>query len=136
MAILNYTTKIMSAKTVGEIQEMLGRKGADEISLKYNNFEPIAIQFRVDGWVFRLPCNVKGVYEAMKRDRKIPNSHKNVEQATRTAWRIIKDWVEAQLAIIEAGQATMQEVFFPYAVGEDGVTAFKAYSDRKLLIGS
>jgi hypothetical protein len=133
MAILNYTTKISPAKTVGEIQELLGRKGADKVSLDYNNFEPVAVQFNVGDWAFRLPCNVPGVYDAMKRDRKIPNSHKNVEQATRTAWRIIKDWVEAQLALIEAGQATMQEVFFPYAIGKDGITAFQAYTKQKLL---
>lgn len=32
MGILNYSTKIISAKTVGEIQELLGKKGANYVS--------------------------------------------------------------------------------------------------------
>jgi hypothetical protein len=31
------------------------------------------------------------------------------------AWRIIKDWTEAQLALVQAGVAELAEVFLPYA---------------------
>jgi len=52
----------------------------------------------------------------MQRDNKIPRANKTFEQAERTAWRIIKDWVEAQMAIVAAGQAVMEEVFLPYVI--------------------
>ena len=65
---------------------------------------------------FLLPCNHAGVLRCLKSDRKVPNSSKNEEQALRTSWRIIKDWVEAQLAIVEAELAPIQEVFMPYLV--------------------
>jgi len=55
----------------------------------------------------------------MKNDRKIPNASKNEEQALRTSWRIIKDWIEAQLAIVDAELAPMQEVFLQYLVIND-----------------
>ncbi|MCH8134806.1 MAG: hypothetical protein IIB77_02370, partial [Proteobacteria bacterium] len=45
----------------------------------------------------------------------IPKRLRTREQASRVAWRIIKDWLRAQLAIIETEQAEMVEVFLPYA---------------------
>ena len=36
------------------------------------------------------------------------------EQACRVAWRIIKDWLEAQMALIQTQQADLAEIFLPY----------------------
>ena len=35
------------------------------------------------------------------------------QQAIRTSWRILKDWVEAQMALLETGMVTMDEIFLP-----------------------
>ena len=43
-------------------------------------------------------------------------------QATRTAWRIVKDWVEAHIALVETQMVTAPQVFLPYAVMRDGRT--------------
>src|SRR5438552_18436509 len=43
-------------------------------------------------------------------------------QAVRVEWRIVKDWVEAQLALIETRMVTAQQVFLPYAIMRDGRT--------------
>lgn len=140
MGILNYSTKIKANKTVGEIQSLLIRKGVKQINTEIENCKPSAIVFvlTVAGKDvgFRLPCNVGGVLIAMKNDRQIPRSYKTIEQAERTAWRIIKDWVEAQMAIIEAGQAVMEEVFLPYLViPETNRTLFEVFQESgpKLL---
>ena len=48
----------------------------------------------------------------------------------------LKDWVEAQAAIIEAGMVTMEQVMLPYLeVRPDGTTLYQAYltEGRKLL---
>ncbi len=141
MAILNYTTKISSDKTVGEIQSLLGKKGVKSVQIEYDKSRPTAILFVLhldsgQNITFRLPCNVEGVLKAMQRDSKIPRSSKTTEQAERTAWRIIKDWTEAQMAIVEAGQAVMEEVFLPYAVmPSTNKTFFQAFTEnsQKLL---
>lgn len=141
MAILNYTTKISADKTVGEIQSILGKKGAKSVNLEYANFRPAAVLFVIEfngqNITFRLPCNADGVLAAMKKDRKIPRSSETFDQAERTAWRIVKDWVEAQMAIIEAGQAEMAEAFLPYAVipatDKTMFQAFKESPSRLLL---
>jgi hypothetical protein len=131
MGILNYTTKVDSIKTVGEIQGILAKHGASNISIDYINREPVGlcftIPFKNEFLNFRLPSNAEGVYLTMKRDRSIPPRLRTMEQARRVAWRITKDWVESQLAIIEAGLATMPEVLFPYLLNERGETLFNSF---------
>ncbi len=46
------------------------------------------------------------------------------------AWRICKDWIEAQLAIVEAEMADMVEVFLPYAQTESGETVYEQLRGR------
>ena len=130
MAILNYTTKIAASKTVGEILTTLSKAGCRKITTDYDaQGEPAALTFAVEVngtlvW-FALPCNVAGVLAALKRDRKVPRANCTEAQARRVAWRIIQDWCEAQLAIIEAGQAQLAEVFLPYAITPGGQTLFQ-----------
>jgi hypothetical protein len=54
--------------------------------------------------------------------------------ARKVAWRIIKDWVAAQLALIEAEQATLAQVFLPYCVMQhgDGISEAVTMYDRFL----
>lgn len=141
MAILNYTTKISVAKTMGEIQELLGSKGALSVSSVYEDGEATAVHFalKVNNQTinFKLPANWQGVLAAFKKDRAVPRSSETEEQAKMTAWRIVKNWVEAQLALIEAGQAEMAEVFLPYATTSSGQTLFQRISNNpQLLLGA
>lgn len=139
MPILNYTTSIEAIKTAGEIQGILAMKGARQISIDYDTAGtglPVSISFMIlvfeQPVSFRLPCNVNGVYESMcKYGSKVPPRLQTREQAQRVAWRIIKDWVEAQMALVEARQAQMAEVFLPYAVDNSGQTFYAAFAESK-----
>jgi hypothetical protein len=52
------------------------------------------------------------------------------------AWRITKDWVEAQLAIIESQMVTTAQVFLPYAVTSNGQTLYEYIGQNtQLLLG-
>src|SRR5262245_34956540 len=123
--LLNYTTEIDPIRTAGEIMGLLAAKGAQSIMVDYYQGEPVGLSFKMlvnDNEVFfKLPCNVEGAKQAMKR-MKIPPRYQSGDQARRTAWRIVKNWVEAQLAIIDCGQAQMAEVFLPYALTSNGQT--------------
>lgn len=139
MAILNYTTQIDFNKTIGEIYSILARVKVQQISTDYDNGQPSAVKFMLlyfeQPVYFRLPCNIEGVYKSLCRAPKVPNKLRTKEQARRVAWRIIKDWVEAQIAIVEAQQAEMVEVFLPYAIDKSGDTFFQQFSanHQKLL---
>lgn len=77
---------------------------------------------------FRLPCKVDGVLAALKKE-KVQASYCNRDQARRVAWRIVKDWIEAQLALHRAGQAELDEIFMPYALAPDGRTAYQMFRE-------
>lgn len=128
MAILNYTTKIKTEKTASEIQTMLGKSGAQAVMSEYQDGEVSAISFRYEEegklLSFRLPINSEGVFRAIKRDCEA-NRYKNIDQAKRTAWRIVKDWIEAQMALVEANQADLVEVFLPYLQDDNGTTVYQ-----------
>ncbi len=125
--IKNHTTNVAENRTVMEIQELLAGKGARSISVDYDEERrPDAVSFVIvfDNFPipFRLPCNFKGVHKFLLKNqqrshgRRIREDDESVLRSRRIAWRIIKDWVAAQIALIEAEQATLAQVFLPYAV--------------------
>lgn len=131
MAILNYTTTINANKSVGEIQALLASKGARKVMIEYGPCaEVAAISFEIlcneIHMQFRLPANWKGVHKAILKakikGKPVAAKYRGEQHAIGVCWRIIKDWIEAQLAIIEAEQADMATVFLPYAIMKDGNT--------------
>lgn len=136
--ILNYMTEVDPIKSASEVMAMLAVKGAKTVQIEYENGEPSAMAFRIDcqgvEMPFRLPCNWRGVLKALEKTA--PYSRQNEKQAKRTAWRIVKDYVEAQLAIVESNQAEMAEVFMGYAITKGGVTLFqRIMQDPSRLLG-
>lgn len=126
MAIKNYTSKIEASKSVHEIQTLLSQKGASRIMMDYTEGIPSAISFQItlNGNLlsFRLPANWRGVHKCLNNQRGVAKSYQTEAHAIKVCWRIIKDWVEAQMAIIEAEQVDMATVFLPYAIMENGET--------------
>ena len=133
MPILNYTTKVSADKTASEIVTMLGRKGADEVHQQFSNglIAGISFVFKVAGdpVKFYLPVNVDGVHEHLMATR--PRAAADRKQSERVAWRIVKDWIEVQVALVESRQAEMAQVFMPYAMLSDGQTMYKAFQSHR-----
>ena len=103
MPLLNYTTKVDVYTTLGAIQGQLVKHGAKKIMQDYDGEGNIsALSFLIDTPAgprgIRLPANVDAVHAVLAR-QKVKCDR---EQAERVAWRIVKDWVEAQMAILES----------------------------------
>lgn len=135
MPILNYTTTISAEKTASEIQQKLAKARATAILCEYDPEGVMcAMSFRIEtghGVLhFRLPAQIDGVLAALKKNKKVSNRLKTRQQATNVAWRVLKDWIEAQLAIVEAGMADMVEVFLPYAQSSRGITVYQAFAEN------
>ena len=142
MALLNYTTKIDPDKTAAEISRCLTQYGAQAIMTEYDPttsyIQALSFKITVDGqsMAFRLPCDWKPVFDILQNDQKVPRANSTKEQAVRTAWRIVKDWVEAQMALVETRMVTTQQVFLPYALMRDGRTlAEKMSAEPGFLLG-
>jgi hypothetical protein len=135
MAILNYTTSITPEKTAMEIQRKLADTKAQAILTEYDDEGMLnAMSFRImttyGMLFFRLPVKKHGVYKCLAKDNTVPKRLKTEEQANRVAWRILKDWVEAQIAIIKVEMASLEEVFLPYAQGQDGKTFYESIKEN------
>jgi hypothetical protein len=139
MPIKNYTTMVAEDRTVGEIMGLLSAKGARSIQINYDEQgRPSGVSFVIAveniPIPFQLPCNFEGVRRAMYEEFKDRGARarwerdgQRQEQVRRIAWRIVKDWVAAQMALIEAHQASLAQVFFPYATNNKGITAFDQF---------
>lgn len=140
--LLNYTTTVDATRTIAEIQQILAAKGALSVSVDYDNTGfPSAVTFKVminghEVW-YRLPSKYDEAERALLASRDIPERFKKREQAIRVCWRILKDWVEAQMAIIQLGQAELAEVFFPYAIdATSGLTLFHHWAENQKMLGA
>ena len=135
MPLLNYTTKIDVFVSLGEIQSQLVKHGARKVMQDYDGTGHItALVFAIETPCgmrgYRLPANVEAVHAVLTKQKvKCDRA-----QAERVAWRIIKDWVEAQMAILESEMVQMDEIFLPYMVDDAGQTLFQAYRDKQLML--
>lgn len=135
MPLLNYSTKVDVYTTLGAIQGQLVKHGAKKIMQDYDEQGHISsLSFLINTPTgfrgIRLPANVDAVQKVLAK-QKVKCDR---EQAERVAWRIIKDWVEAQMAILESEMVQMDEIFLPYMVNNDGQTLFQAYRNNQLML--
>jgi hypothetical protein len=145
MAILNYTSIIEPEQTIGEIQKMLSRHNVSAMMTEYDGPHVSAVSFRlnIEGrpMSFQLPCNWRAVLEVFHEQGitsgKLKHKDRNIEnQAIRTAWRVIRDWIEAQLALVEINMVTVPQIFLPYVMTKDGKTLYEKMVDSNFLLGS
>jgi hypothetical protein len=142
VALLNYTTTVAVEKTLGEIQRTLTAGGARSILIEYDERgNPTGLAFSVTTSVaeeaYRLPANIDGVLRTLTRqhDRGLVQPRfVTREQAARVGWRILKDWIEAQMAIIASGMVTLDAVMLPWMIAPSGQTVHQVYSERRLAL--
>ena len=139
--VANYTTSIGVTRTVSECQKLLADYGAQRIAIDYENGVPTGVSFALpDVGLFTLPVDIEAMHRLLvvqrdagllrgARDRKTAASR---QQAERVAWRVIKDWLLAQMSIIESRMVTFEEVMLPYLHTDDGRTLREAYRTREL----
>lgn len=135
MPILNYTTKVDVYTTLGEIQSKLVKHGAKKIMQDYDDDNHlVSLSFMINtptgSRAIRLPANVDAVHKVLIRQK--VKCDRN--QAERVAWRIVKDWVEAQIAILESEMVQIDEIFLPYMVNNNGQTLFDVYRNNQLML--
>jgi hypothetical protein len=140
---LNYTTSISPAQTVGECQHILAGAGANAVGVEYADGDPVGLTFRLDTphgrRDFTLPVNVDGMQRVLAKAeaagqllaKRAKGSQSSREQARRVAWRVIKDWLEANLALIAAQMVTLDEIMLPYLHVAGDKTLMQAYRERE-----
>jgi len=130
MGLKNYSTNIPTAKTIMEIEDILTKHRSTDIWKQYDaDGNIISLNFAINTefgkMPFKLPVNVEAVRQILKsekRDKKISLSKNQVEDlqtAQRIAWRIMKDWIDAQMALVDITMVKFEQVFLPYTYDFD-----------------
>lgn len=138
MPLLNYTTEVAPEKSVSEIQRILAKAKVRRVMVEYHaDGRPAAVVFDAETEYgprqFALPANPLPVREALRASGAEARYCTDV-QAERVAWRILKDWVEAQLALIETRMVSLDQVMLPYMRDDSGRTVYEMYRDRQLAL--
>lgn len=141
MAILNYTTTVDSFKTVSEIEYILMKHHAKSIMKNYDGQSIIGLSFLIDTGMqqipVRFPVKVDECLKVLKKEKR-ENPRKQIkdtrEQAERVAWRILKDWVEAQMALLDIEMVRFEEIFLPYIQTDNGQTVYERLEERQFLL--
>jgi len=141
----NFSTTIDADKTVMEIERMLTKFGAKRILKEYDlNQMLVGLAFTIDTpngeMPIKLPAKVDKIEQVFKVQvskgllpRKYWGSDWAREQSVRTAWRTIKDWIDAQFALISIEMVKVEEIFLPYAYSSRlNQTLFEAIQNKKI----
>jgi hypothetical protein len=132
----NYTSTVPISRTISRIEEILVRSGAVNIIKDYRGpgtldalcFTYIVGEKKI---AIRLPANVKAVESVLRGSMKRPRAgtmDRIADQAERTAWKIIQDWIEIQISLIEMKQAEFLQVFMPY-IWNGKTTLFQSFKE-------
>lgn len=137
---LNYTTSIAADKTVAECQMMLGEHGADAIAITFKDRRPAGLRFMLDGNTYVLPVDAEAMSRVLAqahRDGQVKSISRAIalsaEHAERVAWRVVKDWLEAQLALAATSMAGLDEVMLPYLLVDQDRTLRHQWRERLAL---
>ncbi len=140
MNLKNYTSSAPIGSSIARIESLLAEAGANGISKDYSDGKITALRFqiRIAGQMaitIRLPINHDAVFASLRKKIKRPRDgtlDRLEEQAMRTSWRLMQDWVEIQLSLIQLHKIDLMEVFLPY-VWDGERTFYQAVKDGKFL---
>lgn len=135
--IKNFTSK--SKNSFDVIQKCLAQHGAQKLMFDYNNqgeVSALSFALEIDGRIlgFKLPARIDQVENIIGKQIRGLRGEKLHEQAYRTGWANIRDWVTAQMALVDTQMARPEEVFLPYMTNKNGKTLFESIADNKFLL--
>ncbi len=137
MPILNYTTSVPAMRTIGQIQDKLAEHGAKAVMMNYEQGRIASLAFQVDGPAgllsIKLPVDIQAILKVMVRDGLQPR-YLTEDHAYRVSWRILKDWLEAQMALLDTEMVRMEQIFLPYIITHDGKTIYEIVAEKNFLL--
>ncbi len=141
MALLNYTTTVEAYKTVSEIEQMLVKHGAKSIMKQFDDGMITSLSFLINTGVndipIKLPIRVDDVLQVLIEQKKMhPKAgiKATKDQANRVAWRILKDWIEVQMALLDIEMVQFEEIFLSYIETAGGKTIYEKLEEKHFLL--
>ncbi len=141
MPVMNYTTTIPTYRSVAEVEHELILHGVTSIKKDYEDGKISGLYFLIkigeNEVPVKLPVQITEVFEALKREKKAHPKKQikcTMEQAEMVAWRILKDWIEVQMQMVDFKQMKMEQIFLPQIQDRTGQTVFEKMRDSEYLL--
>jgi len=142
--IKNFSTSVPVQRTIAEIEMMLAKYGASKIMKDFDKAgNPSSLSFLIATEQGEIPIKLPLRQDKMLEVFKVQVSHNKLpkkywggewaeEQAHRVGWRIIKDWLDAQLTLLGIQMVKVEEIFLPYMYdAKSGKTMFELLEEKK-----
>ncbi len=142
----NYTTTVPASKSIGEILGLLQEFGADEIMLTNKDKKAVGLSFSMvcqgQKLYFSVPANIDKCHSALwdayiNGKTRYQKEYKDLrDQAEKVAWRILRDWVHAQLSIVSLEMVEIAQVFMGNIITDLGTqkTLYDRMVDNRLKL--
>ena len=119
--IKNYTTQIAASTSIAAIEKLFVQAGARNIMSRYDDngmTKAIAFILPVENrqLTFDLDAKIEPLYNLFIEEYIRPTERSYQicwEQAERTAWKLIHEWVHINLNMVMLEQGEFLELFFP-----------------------
>ena len=145
IGLLNYSTKKAAEESAEEIKTKLMSHGVQDVKFDFGEVV-VTIEFLRSKLItknemasYKITTKIAPVYKVLK-DQEWSGEIKiaiTQSQAKRVAWRIVKRWIDAQLAFVETGMLSFDEVFLSYKVDEGtGLSLIEEYQTKQLMLES
>lgn len=147
----NYTTEIPAQRTISEIEEILVKHGATDTWKQYDSIGKVtALNFAVNTefgkMPFRLSIDAQVISKVLKEQIKqglkgiSRKQALDIEHARNVGWRIVKDWIDAQMAMVSLKMRKLEQIFLAdvYDMRSEK-TLFQIFQDKRyagLLMGA
>lgn len=127
---LPYENATSGDKAFAEIQKILGRFGCDNYGIMQKRAEQVTLlQFEWHGRTVQVPANWGGYATTWLRE----HPHTSRMRSTQAEYRerameiaqiavcsVLRDWVKAQVTMVECQLMTLEEVFMPHMLLPNG----------------
>jgi hypothetical protein len=131
MALKNYESKSPLPNIFAAIERTLSTHGAKQVIRDYDNQGRIvSISFVIGTSQGTLGIRLPARFDRVEQIFKEQGIRYKPDQPYRTAWATLRDWVDAQMALVDWEMVKPEEVFLPYAVHPSGKTFFEVMNDR------
>jgi hypothetical protein len=139
MPIKNYRSEMPIGRIFESLTRILVSHGARELTFSYDEAgRSTGLTFTITTTrgvlPVRLPARIEKVAQLMEAQQ--APGRRDPNQAYRTAWKNIHDWVAAQMALLETEMVKLEEVFLPYILTPDGRSFYDVLERRHFLLGS
>lgn len=138
----NYSTTASADKSIMEIEYLLTQYGCSDIWKKFEDGQVIAINFVLETsqgkLPFQLPVRILAIREMLKDRKKkgkargiTKQQSESLEHARKVGWKILRDWLESQLVLVEMEMVKLEEIMLPYIYDHNqGKTLFEAFEEE------